>query len=86
MEKRIKEIIEKPDTVAIDQKDMVYVVQEYIKEKKGVHVPIIMPGESHPMFNVMPKALFIQAIYKPACDKLAHAYMYAKLHFQTKNK
>ena len=74
MNNRIKELIQKPDTEALDQADMAYAIEEYIYEKKGKTIKTQLPDKTHPMYNHMPEPVFHQAIVIPESNKLANAY------------
>lgn len=85
MENRVKEIINKPDSEVLDQVDMEYVVEQYIKERKGKSVKVLLPGPNHPLAQAMPKEVFAQMVFAPEFEKLAHAFNHAKAYFKNKN-
>ncbi len=68
MNDKIKNIVNKSDDVSLDQAEMIYVVEQYIKEKKSVDVKIELN-----MFNPFKVHSEIK--------RLNHAYNIAKAFY-----
>ena len=72
---KIKEIVNRPTGSSIQQEEMIYVVQSYIKEKKGIEVDINL------FKNLDPNSPFFRMMGVQELNKLVKAFDKAVEHF-----